>query len=70
LESKEQQLKMQEDSTARRFSELEKLNALLEQKLQLTEQENVDQKTRIHQREQQAKDLNKQLGAALKQAEQ
>jgi hypothetical protein len=30
LENKEQQLKLQEDSTARRFAELEKLNALLE----------------------------------------
>ena len=42
LESKEQQLKLQEDSLMRRFAELEKLNALLEQKLQLTEQENTD----------------------------
>ena len=42
LESKDQQLKLQEDTSMRRFAELEKLNALLEQKLQLTEQENAD----------------------------
>ena len=30
LESKEQQLKLQEDTSMRRFAELEKLNALLE----------------------------------------
>jgi hypothetical protein len=31
----------------RNSAELEKLNALLEQKLQLTQQENLEQKTKI-----------------------
>ncbi len=47
----------------RNSAELEKLNALLEQKLQLTQQENLEQKTKIFQKDQQIKELNRKAAA-------
>lgn len=47
----------------RNFAELEKLIALLEQKLQLTQQENLEQKTKIFQKDQQIKELNRKAAA-------
>ena len=63
LESKVKELSQVQDSSMRNSAELEKLNALLEQKLQLTQQENLEQKTKIFQKDQQIKELNRKAAA-------
>ena len=66
LQASEEKRKRKEEDELRKMSELEKLNALIEQKLQLTENELSDFKTRLDNKERDLKELNKELHASRK----
>ena len=66
LHASEEKRKRKEEDELRKMSELEKLNALIEQKLQLTENELSEFKTRLDTKERDLKELNKELHTSRK----
>jgi hypothetical protein len=61
--------KQREDDAYKKSAEFEKLIALIEQKLQLTEKELSEYKTRYTTKDQDYKDINKELYQARKEAQ-
>lgn len=59
-------VKQREEESFKKTAEFEKLQALIEQKLQLTEKELNEYKTRYNAKDQDYKDINKELYQAKK----
>ena len=66
----ENQLKQKDDDHFKKVNEFEKLNALIEQKLQLTEKELVEQRAKYQAKDTEYRDLNKELFNTKKEVQQ
>ncbi|CDW76855.1 guanylate-binding n-terminal domain containing protein [Stylonychia lemnae] len=66
----ENQLKLKEDDSFKKTNEFEKLNALIEQKLQLTEKELVEYKQKYSAKDTDYKEINKELYNSRKEVQQ
>lgn len=61
IKSLENQLRLREEESIKKASEYDKLQALIEQKLQLTEKELAEYKVRYQTKDQDCKELNKEI---------
>lgn len=70
LKQVEAQLKQREDDSFKKVNEFEKLNALIEQKLQLTEKELLEYKSKYSSKDADYKEINKELFNSKKELQQ
>ena len=70
LKQAESTIKLREDENFKKTNEFEKLNALIEQKLQLTEKELTEYKAKYAAKDQDCKEINKELYNSRKEVQQ
>ena len=66
IKSLESQVRLREEESVKKLNEYDKLQALIEQKLGLTEKELAEYKVRYQNKDQDCKELNKEVLAAKK----